>query len=443
MAPDVTPDVADRITAAAAAGTTDQVELLSQLVAFPSENAELLGAEEARAPAREQEAACQDVVAATLRSLGAHIDTWEHAPGRVNVVGRFDANDAGARSLLLNGHVDVVPAGDEADWPHPPWSGKVVDGRLWGRGSSDMKGGLVAGIGALRALDHAGIRLGGEVLFESVVDEEVGGNGTRSAIERGYGADAAIVLEPTSGQLCPVEGGLEWLDLVVTGVAGHSAQRYKSVHAGGQGTAVNAIEKAAKLLTAVQEYERHRGNTAIHPLMPRGITTINPGMIAGGSGGALDGMPLTTLAYSNMSDYCVLGLSLKYLPSEDGEEVRRAFEEFIASVAATDPWLRDHPPTIEWGRHGVSMPPAETKPDHPLLRIIEGASMRVTGDAAWMGFEAKTDLCWLVEAGIPGLIYGPGGMDQAHGTSEYIEVSELTTATAVVALSIAEWCGIL
>jgi acetylornithine deacetylase len=344
--------------------------------------------------------------------------------------------------MMLNGHVDVVPAGDEDDWPQPPWSGAVIDGRLWGRGSSDMKGGLVAGIGALKALQRAGLAHAGEIIFESVTDEEVGGPGTRSAIERGYRADAVIVLEPTSGQLCPVEGGLEWLDLKVSGVAGHSAQRYRSIHAGGQGTAVNAIEKAARILAAIQEYERHRGNTAVHPLMPRGITTINPGMIAGGSGGELDGMPRTTLAYSNMSDFCVIGLSLKYLPTERGDEVRAEFEEYIAAVAATDPWLRDHPPTIEWGRHGVSMPPAETKPDHPFLRVIESASRDVTGEANWTGFEAKTDLCWLVEAGIPGLIYGPGAIDQAHGASEYIELDELRTATTVVALTIARWCGV-
>ena len=425
-------------------GSDEQVELLRQLVSFRSENPNLLDDEDDRAVAREQEQACQAVVADTLASMGASVDRWEHDKGRVDLVGRFEAHADGssARSLMLNGHVDVVPAGTVDDWPHPPWSGAIVEGKLWGRGSSDMKGGLVAGMGALRALERVGSRPTGEILFESVVDEEVGGPGTRSAIERGYRADAVIVLEPTSGQLCPVEGGLEWLDVRVPGVAGHSAQRYKSVHAGGKGTAVNAIEKAAKVLTAVQEYERYRGNTAVHPLMPPGITTINPGMIAGGSGGELGGKPRTTTAYSNMSDFCVLGLSLKYLPSEDRDEVRAAFEEYIAAVAATDPWLRDHPPTVEWGKHGVSMPPAETKPTHPFLQTLERASRDVTGSATWSGFEAKTDMCWLVDAGIPGLIYGPGALDQAHSASEYIELAELKTATTVLAVTIARWCGV-
>ena len=435
------------VVAAVDAGADEQIVLLQRLVSFASENANLLSDEDARAAGKTQEQACQDVVAETLASMGASIDRWEHAEGRVDVVGRFGGADAGAnargaRSLMLNGHVDVVPAGAAQDWPYAPWSGAVVDGRLWGRGSSDMKGGLVAGIGALAALSRAGLSPLGEIVFESVTDEEVGGPGTRSAIERSYRADAVIVLEPTSNMLCPVEGGLEWLDVTVTGVAGHSAQRYKSVHAGGQGRAVNAIEKAAKVLAAVQEYERHRGNTAVHPLMPLGITTINPGMIAGGSGGELDGRPRTTLAYSNMSDFCVLGLSLKYLPSEDRDEVRAAFEAYIAAVAATDPWLRDHPPSIEWGRHGVSMPPAETQQDHPFLQTIERASLEVTGAAVWTGFEAKTDMCWLVDAGMPGLIYGPGAIDQAHGASEYIDLGELRTATSVLALTIARWCGV-
>jgi len=275
----------------------------------------------------------------------------------------------------------------------------------------------------------AGAPAAGDVVFQAVVDEETGGPGTRRAVER-HPADAAIVLEPTARAIMPCEGGLEWLHVTVRGVSGHSAVRYRSVHAGGQGTAVNAIEKATKLLAAVQELEREWGNRKVHPLLPPGITTINPGRIEGGG-----------LALSNMADTCTLGLSLKYLPDERGEDVKRELEEYLAAVAAADPWLRDHPPELEWGVAGVSFPPSELPLDHPLAVAVADAFRSVAGEPQWRGFEAVSDLAWLAEAGVPGLIYGPGDAAQAHTSAEYLDVDELVEATAVLALALAGWCG--
>ena len=234
----------------------DLVALVRELVSHPSENPKLLSgaAEQARATAAE--AACQDAVAAHLGALGMLVDRFEALPGREDVVGRL-AGAGGGRSLILNGHVDVVPAGDPAAWPHDPWGGELEEGRLWGRGACDMKGGIASGIIALRALRDLGVRLAGDVVFQSVVDEETGGPGTRAALARGHVADAAIVLEPTAREIVTVEGGLEWVRVVVRGRTGHSAIRYRSVHAGGRGEAVSAIEKAAKLLAAVGELERY------------------------------------------------------------------------------------------------------------------------------------------------------------------------------------------
>jgi acetylornithine deacetylase/succinyl-diaminopimelate desuccinylase family protein len=406
------------------------VELVRDLVAFRSENPKLLEHPEAQAAGREQEDTCQADIAARLADLGLEVDRWEVLPGRHDIVGRLGGR-GGGRSLILNCHVDVVPAGDVAAWPHDPWAGDVADGRIWGRGSCDMKGGLAAGIGALWALRDLGVSLRGDVVFQSVVDEEAGGPGTRSAVERGHRADAAVVMEPTAGAIMPVEGGLEWLRVGVRGVGGHSALRYRSIHAGGQGTAVSAIEKMAKLLAAVQELERQWGNTKVHPLMPKGITTINPGMISGGSP-----------AFSNMAEACVLGLSLKYLPNERGDDVKREFEEYIAAVAATDPWLHDHPPEIEWGVGGVSFPPSEIALDHPLAQAMALSYRHVLGEPEWRGFEAVSDLAWLAQAGIPGLLFGPGDARQAHGSGEYLLVDDLVAATKILALVLVEWCGL-
>ncbi len=408
----------------------DLVTVVRELVACRSENPKL-HADPGRAEAgRRGEAECQDRVAARLEELGMEVDRFEALPGREDVVGRL-AGAGGGRSVILNGHVDVVPAGDPAEWPRDPWAGEVADGAVWGRGSCDMKGGLAAGIGALWALRDLGARLRGDVVFQAVVDEETGGPGTRAALERGHTADAAIVLEPTAGSIMPVEGGLEWLRVTVKGVGGHSALRYRSVHAGGRGAAVNAIEKAAKLLAAIQELERYWGNTKVHPLLPPGITTINPGLISGGS-----------LAFSNMAEECTLGLSLKYLPDENADEVKREFEEYVAAVAATDPWLRDHPPEITWGVAGVSFPPSEISLDHPLARAVGDAYRAVIGEPRWRGFEAVSDLAWLAEAGIPGLLYGPGDAAHAHGSAERLGIDDLVTATKVLALAVAGWCEV-
>ena len=431
---------ADRIREAAESRQTRLVELTRELVEHRSENPKLLAGEEARSAAAAAERACQDAVGRELAALGMQLDRFDALPGRPDVVGTLRGS-GGGRSLILNGHVDVVPAGDEAAWPHAPFGGDLVDGRLWGRGSCDMKGGLACGIVALELLAELGIELAGDVVFQSVVDEETGGPGTRAALARGHLADAAIVLEPTAGQIVTVEGGLEWLRVVVRGQTGHSAARYRSIHAGGRGSAVSAIEKALKLLAAIGELERHWGNTKVHPLMPRGITTINPGVIAGGSGGGHDGIPNGMLAYSNFSDYCALGLSLKYLPHERGADVRAEFEQFVDRFAQTDPWLREHPPEIEWGIAGVSFPPSEVASDHPLVETCAEAFRALVGEPRLGGFEAVSDLAWLAEAGIPAVLYGPGDFAQAHSSAEHVDVGELVDVCAVVALAAASWCG--
>ncbi len=429
------------LTGAARARRQDAVDLTTQLVRFRSENPKLLEDPAGQAAGLAQEAACQAFLSNQFDDLGMVIDSWEVLPGRRDVVGRL-VGTGGGPSLILNGHVDVVPASTPNAWPYDPWAGEVVDGRLWGRGSCDTKSGIAAGLIALRILRDAGIRLKGDVLFETVVDEETGGPGTRSALERGYRADAALVLEPTSGAIVSAEGGLIWLNVVIEGRGGHSAARYRSIHAGGAGTAVNAIDKGVKLLSAIGDLEREWGNRKVHPLMPLGITTINPGMIAGGTGVGSNGLPASFRSYSNMADRCVIGLSLKYLPDEDGEAVRREFEEFVARFAMTDPWLREHPPVIEWEVSGLHFPPCDIARDHPLCIAAADATTAVTGSTIWSGSEGVTDLAFLSDAGIPGIVYGPGSVERSHGTNEYLDVEQLYVAMEVIARTIATYCGV-
>jgi acetylornithine deacetylase/succinyl-diaminopimelate desuccinylase family protein len=434
----IAPELAARLRRAAAELEEPTVAFLRELVRIPTENPKLANVEAGA------EADCQDVIERRLTNLGLAIDRWDVYPGRPDLVATLPGvGGEGGRSLILNGHIDVVPGGDPAGWTHDPFGAEIADGKVWGRGAVDMKGGIAAMIAAVEAVQRAGVRLKGDVLIESVVDEETGGPGTSQTVEHGYRADAAIVVEPTNLVIHPVEGGLEWLRVVVRGRSGHSAYRYRSVHAGGQGTAVNAIEKTAKILAAVQELERQWAVQKRHPLLPAGITTINPGVMIGGTGGGTNGVPNVLTAVSTFPDYCALELSLKYLPNERTADVRAEFEDYIGRVAATDPWLREHPPEIEWGIRGVSFPPAETPPEHPLLDVLSEITELVTGKpAAQEGFVAVTDLAWLAGAGIPGVIFGPGSAGSAHGDDEHIAIGELTQGVVALAFAICGWCGV-
>lgn len=432
----LTMGIAATIRDAVRSQQAEAVALLQQLVRVPTENPKMTG----RAP--REEALCQDLVAEALSRLGLQVDRFDALPGRPNVVGRLLGTGTGP-SLLFNGHVDVVPAGDPSLWRYPPFSGAIAEGNVWGRGACDMKGGIVTAIMALAALQHAGIRLAGDVVIHSVIDEETGGPGTRAAIERGYVADAAICVEPTSLRLMPVEGGLEWVRIVVRGVPGHAAFRYRSVHAGGGAPAINAIEKMLLVLRAIQELEREQAIRKSHPLLPPGINTINPGVLLGGTGGGKDGMPNVVTSPATFPDYCSLELDLKYLPTEAPEDVRREFEAFIGRVAATDPWLADHPPEIAWGVRGVSFPPAETSPDHPLIQALATETAVVTGTLpAIAGFEAVADLAWLSEAGMPCTLFGPGNAGFAHAIDERIAIEELVSGTEILARLAVAWCGL-
>jgi acetylornithine deacetylase len=196
-----------------------------------------------------------------------------------------------------------------------------------------------------------------------------------------------------------------------------------------------------KLLAAVNELERAWANRKVHPLLPFGITTINPGVMAAGSGGGRGGLPNVMTAVSTLPDYCSLELSLKYLPSEKTADVRAEFEEYISRVCQTDEWLREHPPTIEWGLRGVSFPPVETPVDHPGVQALIRCTEEFIGPPTIAGFVAVSDMAWFGEAGIPAVLCGPGCGGGAHGVDEYVEIDSLVAGTKALALMILVWCG--
>jgi acetylornithine deacetylase/succinyl-diaminopimelate desuccinylase family protein len=394
-------------------------------------------------PEFEAEAArCQDIVAARLDTIEMDVQRWTEPPRYPIVAGKL-AGSGGGKSMAINGHVDVVPVGDATAWSHDPWAGDVAGGKLWGRGATDMKGGVAAGIVAVQALRQSGIELAGDVWIHVVTDEEVVGYGTRHLIERLPRVDAVINAEPTDLKIMPAEGGLVHFRMEFEGRESHAGNRYMSVHAGGMGdrAGINAIEKAIKVISALQELERQWANLRGHPMLPPGFNTLLPGIISGGPGGGKDGQINLVANPGTSPNYCSVEYNVWFLPQETFEEIRDEIEGYVADVCRTDPWLRDHPPRFTWKLRNIYFPPVDTSPDHPFIQTLAGALNSLELPPASEAFTAASELAWYAEQGIDGMIFGPGRIAQAHSPDEYVEVEQLVSACKAIALTAAEWCS--
>jgi acetylornithine deacetylase len=353
----------------------------------------------------------------------------------------------GGKSLIFNGHIDTVPPGDAQDWDQAdPYSGQISDGKLYGLGACDMKGGIVAQWAAVKALVDCDIGLKGDLILESVVGEETMDHtaGTSATIKRGYRADGAIVSEPTGGSggfgISPASPGLLFMKVTCPGVATHPGARFEFVRAGGAGSeaGVNAIEKGAILLSALQNLETQWGFSKRHELFPAGFFTLHPGVIIGGPPGPL--VPYI------VSTYCRIEYIIWYPPQENVAEVKSEIAEYINKTAALDPWLAKNPPTIDWVNH---WPPFELQTDHPLTNTcLKCHSEALTGKpgydtaAALRGFFAVCDATWFVQNGIPAIVYGPGSGMIAHRCNEYVSIEELVLAAKTYALMALTWCDV-
>lgn len=385
---------------------------------------------------------CQDIVASWLDDLGFTIERWQQPPRYPVVAGRLAGSGKGP-SLALNGHVDVVPGGDRSAWRYDPWAGDVTDGKLWGRGAADMKGGVACALMAAWALREARVQLAGDLWLHVDADEEVVGQSLRELLKRMPSVDAALVAEPTDLAVLPVEGGLVHVRIEVSGRESHAGNRYRSIHAGGHGATagINAIEKAMRVAQALQDLERQWGNLRHHPLLPPGFNSIMPGMIAGGPGGGEDGQLRTISNPGTSPDYCSLEYNIWYLPGQTLKEIQEEVEGYVADVSRLDPWLRDHPPRFSWKLRNIYFPPAETPLDHPFVNAISQSMAAANVPVRIEAFQAASELAWYAERGIPGVIFGPGRIAQAHGPDEYVEVEQLVTACKVMALTATAWCG--
>jgi acetylornithine deacetylase len=382
----------------------------------------------------------QDHIAHKLQSLGLEVDIvpsrfdeLRHHPAfgddgfsaetRVNVVGRWRGTQTGdGHSLILNGHVDVVPTGDLTLWSDSPWSGVIRDGNLYGRGACDMKAGLCAGIFAVEVLKRLGFQPARDVLIESVIGEESGGVGTLTTILKGYSADAAILLEPTRLAICPVQSGALTFRLTVPGCAVHAAMKPRGV---------SAIEKFTLLLDAINELEAERHRTFQHPLYedPNNIAPINIGTIHGGEW------------HSTVPEKVVAEGRMGVLPGESTETACRALEEVIMRAASVDMWLHENPPLLEWFEGQFES--AETSLTHPIIQSLSAAHGQVTGTPPPVfGVTYGSDMrLFTNHAHMAATHYGPGDVALAHAANEYVPLDEVMRATKVVAQLITQWCG--
>jgi acetylornithine deacetylase len=367
-----------------------------------------------------------EIVSSNFDDLRAHPafgDDGFSATDRINVIGRWLGTGSGnGQSLILNGHVDVVPVGDLSLWADSPWSGVVRDGKMFGRGSCDMKSGLCAGIFAVDVLQRLGYQPARDILIESVIGEESGGIGTLTTIVKGYTADAVILLEPTRLEISPVQSGALTFRLTVPG---------RSIHAAMKAYGVSAIEKFAYLLNAINQYSAERHAAFKHPLFddPHNVAPINIGTIRGGEW------------HSTVPEEVVVEGRLGVFPGESNESARGRFEGLIQAAAESDAWLGQNPPRVEWFEGQFES--GETPLDHPLIQKLGEIHEQVTGSEPRLrGVTYGSDMRLLTNhARIAATHYGPGDVGVAHAVNEFVPLDEVLTATKVVANLIAQWCG--
>jgi acetylornithine deacetylase/succinyl-diaminopimelate desuccinylase family protein len=387
----------------------------------------------------------QTMLAGVLREIGLETEKYDVFPGRPNVTGTLAGSDE--RSLILNGHVDVVPLGQRSLWTVDPFGAAITNGRLYGRGAIDMKSGVAACIAATKAIRDEGLTLEGRLEIHAVVDEEAGGFGSIDLVKRGRLAKAAIIAEPTWGVVMPAEGGLEWVRVTIRGKNAHAGWRYNSIYPqrhepGRIEPGVNAIELGMRFIQAMRELEREWGMRKYHPLMPPGLTTINPGAAIGGTGFGPDGRPELLTNPAIIPDAFIVDLDLKFMPNETKESVRAEFESFVHHFAQTDRWMSANPPVVTWELGGLHFPPLDTPVDHPLVQSVVAARKRLGhADTKITGFVAVCDAAHYAGAGVPGVIYGASG-DGFHGTDEYVDVESMIETTKVIAASIVDMCGL-
>ncbi|HLI60958.1 MAG TPA: ArgE/DapE family deacylase [Solirubrobacteraceae bacterium] len=413
------------ITAAAAAETEWMVDVLERLVAAPT----VLGAEEAG----------QAVMESALRDVGLEPrDVWMDAdalradPGsspfswdvstKRNVVATWEAGAAGGRSLILGGHVDVVPPAAEELWSSPPFEPRREGDWLYGRGAGDMKSGLVAIAGALRALRGLGVAPCADVHVQSVVEEECTGNGALQCLLSGQSADACVIAEPHPDHIMTAQVGVLWAHVDIAGRPAHAARASEA--------GFNAIDAAATVTRALRELEVEMNAVKPPPFdaFPHPIN-LNPGVIEGGDWA------------STVAARCTVSYRLAMYPGQTPAEVAARVEAAVAAAAAANPFLAENPPRVRYD--GFRCEGFALAPDEPVALSLADAYRRVVGtEAPQLPTTATTDARHFVRRGIPAVCFGPLA-EEIHGIDERVSIASMQRAAQVMAVFVRDWCGLV
>lgn len=387
--------------------------------------------------------ACQEYIADVLRGRDMKVDLWEPDIERLRkypffiegqnfrdrpvLAARLEGS-GGGRSLILNGHIDVVSAEPVELWRRGPWSGHEENGRIYGRGSCDMKGGIASMIKAVEAVQKAGIELKGDVIVETVIDEEINGIGTVACIDKGYGADAALIPEPTGLDLWVANRGLLWAELEIPGRSAHAELTHPHWKDGGP---VNSIEKAIFMLEGLKRLEKEWQERADKKHKLLSPPKIVPTIFRGGD------------FWATIPEKSRISMDIQYLPSDRdekgyGSSIKKEIEEHLLRVARSDPWLAEHPPFMKWL---MDLPPLDLGDEEPVVAIMRksiesaGLHVRISGLDSW------DDAAHLMNsAKIPGLSFGPGPTSAAHAIDEHVLIDDLVKTTEVLTSFIIEWC---
>ena len=362
----------------------ETTEVLRQLVRIDSCNP----------PGREEPAAA--FLAALMEEAGLEVTTTPFAPGRANVLGCWRGTGSGP-ALLLNGHLDTVPA-EASQWRHDPHAAVIEDGILHGRGSVDMKGGVAAMVMACVALARSGVRLGGDVLFAGTAGEEVDCIGARQLLTADFGPVAALVVgEPTGLDVVRAHKGAIWLEITITGKAAHGSMPDEGC---------NAILAMHRIIERLLSFE-----PVCDPHELLGPPTLNLGTVAGG------------VKTNVVADRCVLTIDVRTVPGQDHRDVIEELNSLCTSV--------DEPGVGVATRVLTDRSAVETADDHPLIQT----ALRVAGDVLERpsfarGVSYFSDASVLAPGlGVPTLIFGPGDERLCHQVDEQTEVSAVARAT--------------
>jgi acetylornithine deacetylase len=420
-------DAHDRITSATDAAFEKQVTFLADLVRFPS--------------LRGREAPLQDWFARQMAARGYAVDRYtlaevpleahpKAAPmvevdpaSSVQVVAAHRATAPAGRSLILQGHIDVVPEGPHEMWTHPPYAAVIRDGWMYGRGAHDMKAGVACMVFAMDAIRAAGFAPAADVYIQTVTEEESTGNGALSTLVRGYRADACLIPEPTGHTITRAHTGTIWFRLRVRGVPVHVAVAQSGS---------NAIMSAFHLIQALQAHTAKLNEAARQDAWYRDIPDplkFNPGIIRGGDWA------------SSTPAWCEVDCRIGHLPGTDPKEAMRAVERVVAEAARSDLFLANNPPEVVW--HGFQTDGFVQQPGTEAERVLAAAHQAVHG--APMQERRSTAVndtrYYGIDYGMPALCYGPLG-EGAHAFDERTSIEDLRRCTRTIACFIGEWCGL-